>query len=100
MVLQITAPQPSSNALPMTLAFVPGGPEPTTNGLGNFRPSTMMLRSDIVHLDAVNWMRTPWWGPLEILRLLASQTEYTMNALALPPPFRRCKPNRATLKSS
>src|SRR5215213_178789 len=39
-VLQITPPQPSSNALPMTFAFVPGGPEPMTKGLGSFRPLT------------------------------------------------------------
>ncbi len=39
-VLQTTAPQPSSNALPITLAFVPGGPEPMMNGFGNFSPST------------------------------------------------------------
>ena len=36
-VLAMTAPQPSSNALPMTLALVPGGPEPMTKGLGSFR---------------------------------------------------------------
>src|SRR5262249_36395165 len=40
------------NALPMTFAFVPGGPEATTNGLGNLKPSTVMLRSDIVILCA------------------------------------------------
>src|SRR5205823_312650 len=37
----MTAPQPSSNALPMTLAFVPGGPEPMTKGFGNLRPLTV-----------------------------------------------------------
>ena len=36
-VLQMTAPQPSSSALPMTLAFVPGGPEPMTNGIGKLQ---------------------------------------------------------------
>src|SRR3954454_10361081 len=62
-VLQMTAPQPSSNALPMTFAFVPGGPEPMTKGLGSFSPSTVVssvairtLRSGItrfaVDLDA------------------------------------------------
>src|SRR6478736_3913395 len=40
-VLQMTAPQPSSKALPMTFAFVPGGPEPMTKGLGSFRPLTV-----------------------------------------------------------
>jgi hypothetical protein len=39
-VLQITAPQPSSKALPMTLPLVPGGPEPITKGFGIFRPLT------------------------------------------------------------
>ena len=57
--MQMTAPQPSSNALPMTLAFVPGGPEPMTNGLGSFRPSTVVLRSAMVSLfgGANNEMR-------------------------------------------
>jgi hypothetical protein len=41
-VLQITAPQPTSNALPMTLALVPGGPEAITNGLGSVRPLTVV----------------------------------------------------------
>src|SRR5262245_20208443 len=50
MVLQMTAPQPSSNALPMTLALVPGGPEAMTNGLGSFKPSTVTLRSGMAHL--------------------------------------------------
>src|SRR5262249_6930300 len=58
-VLQITAPQPSSYALPMTLAFVPGGPEPTTNGLGSFKPSTIMLRSDMVNLYAAKGVQIP-----------------------------------------
>src|SRR3954468_24316587 len=47
MVLHMTAPQPSSNALPMTLALVPGGPEAMTKGLGSVRPSTVVLRSGI-----------------------------------------------------
>src|SRR5690349_13355644 len=50
MVLQMTAPQPSSNARPMTLALVPGGPEAMTSGLGNFKPSTVTLRSDMMNL--------------------------------------------------
>src|SRR5262245_25694731 len=41
-VFAITPPQPSSRALPMTLAFVPGGPEPMTKGLGSFRPLTVV----------------------------------------------------------
>src|SRR5215207_4898247 len=41
-VLQMTAPQPSSNALPMTFALVPGGPEPMTKGLGSFNPLTVV----------------------------------------------------------
>src|SRR5436190_9611879 len=44
-VLQMTAPQPSSKALPITLAFVPGGPEAMISGLGSFRPSTVVLKS-------------------------------------------------------
>src|SRR3954467_11216631 len=43
-VLMITAPHPSSNALPQTLALVPGGPEPMTNGLGSLSPSTVVAR--------------------------------------------------------
>src|SRR6185369_17398769 len=46
-VLQITAPQPSSKALPMTLALVPGGPEAMTSGLGRRKPSTVVLKSAI-----------------------------------------------------
>src|SRR5678816_3946948 len=46
-VLAITAPQPSSNALPITFAFVPGGPEPMTKGLGSFRPLTVVARVGI-----------------------------------------------------
>src|SRR5947208_12706048 len=38
----MTAPQPSRNARLMTLRFVPGGPEPITNGFGNFNPSTVV----------------------------------------------------------
>src|SRR5215207_10661447 len=48
-VLQMTAPHPSSNALPMTFAFVPGGPEPMTNGLGSCRLLTVVSRVDIVY---------------------------------------------------
>src|SRR2546429_8359263 len=42
MVLAMTPPQPSSSALPMTLAFVPGGPEPMMKGFGSFRPFTVV----------------------------------------------------------
>src|SRR5438477_455225 len=45
-----TAPQPSSNALPMTLALVPGGPEPMTKGLGSFRPFTVVAKVGILFL--------------------------------------------------
>src|SRR5256885_16653699 len=38
----MTAPQPSRNARVMTLRFVPGGPEPITNGFGSFNPSTVV----------------------------------------------------------
>src|SRR5436309_3001001 len=41
-VLATTAPQPSSNALPMTFAFVPGGPEPMMKGFGSFKPLTVV----------------------------------------------------------
>ena len=43
-VFAITAPQPSRNARLITLRFVPGGPEPMTNGLGRLRPSTDVVR--------------------------------------------------------
>src|SRR6266404_1907174 len=39
-VFAMTAPQPSRNARVMTFRFVPGGPEPITNGFGSFSPST------------------------------------------------------------
>jgi hypothetical protein len=35
-------PQPSRNARVMTLRFVPGGPDPMTNGFGNLSPSTVV----------------------------------------------------------
>src|ERR1051325_762121 len=40
MVLAMTPPHPSSSALPITLAFVPGGPDPMMKGLGSFSPLT------------------------------------------------------------
>src|SRR5256885_16970212 len=40
----MTAPQPSRNARVITLRFVPGGPEPITNGFGSFSPSTVVAR--------------------------------------------------------
>src|SRR5262249_26042329 len=51
-VLQITAPQPSSNALPITLAFVPGGPEAMTNGLGSFKPLAVVERLAMARVQA------------------------------------------------
>src|SRR6478672_8486137 len=47
-VLQMTAPQPSSKALPQTLALVPGGPEPMTKGLGSLMPLTVVARVGIL----------------------------------------------------
>src|SRR2546423_11465318 len=44
----MTAPQPSRNAREMTFRFVPGGPEPMTKGLGNFRPSTVVASVGMV----------------------------------------------------
>src|SRR5947207_11556670 len=38
----MTAPQPSRKARVMTFRFVPGGPDPMTNGFGSFRPSTVV----------------------------------------------------------
>src|SRR6266487_2592780 len=49
-VLAMTAPQPSSNALPITLALVPGGPEPITKGLGSFKPLTVQARLAMLNL--------------------------------------------------
>ena len=46
-VFAITAPHPSRNARLMTLRFVPGGPDPITNGLGSLRPSTVVARVGI-----------------------------------------------------
>src|SRR5688572_18326337 len=43
-VLMMTAPHPSSNARPQTFAFVPGGPEPITKGLGSLMSSTVVAR--------------------------------------------------------
>src|SRR5262249_7171193 len=43
----MTAPQPSSNALPITFAFVPGGPEPMMNGLESLRPLTVTDKSGV-----------------------------------------------------
>src|SRR5436190_1341413 len=44
-VLATMPPQPRSNERAITLPLVPGGPEPSTNGLSNFMPLTVMLRS-------------------------------------------------------
>src|SRR5439155_26609285 len=45
----MTAPQPSSRALPMTLALVPGGPEPMTKGLERELPLTVVASVAMVH---------------------------------------------------
>src|SRR6188768_2247588 len=52
MVLQMTPPQPSSKALEITLALVPGGPEPMTKGFGSLRPLTVVAR-DAMSASAV-----------------------------------------------
>src|SRR4051812_12717085 len=52
-VLMTTAPHPSSNALPQTLAFVPGGPEPMTNGLGSLIPSTVVASVGITTFNVL-----------------------------------------------
>src|ERR1051325_3708536 len=44
-VLATIPPHPRSKDRAITLPFVPGGPEPSTNGLSNFMPLTVMLRS-------------------------------------------------------
>src|SRR5947208_296202 len=64
-VLQMTAPQPSSNALPMTLALVPGGPDAMTSGLGSLRPSTVMLKSAMRMLVRAAYSGGPdvWQSP-------------------------------------
>src|SRR5690349_13008596 len=46
-VLITQPPQPSSKLLPITRAFVPGGPEPSTNGFSNFIPLTTIDRSGL-----------------------------------------------------
>src|SRR3954451_1776122 len=62
-VLATTARHPSSNALPITFAFVPGGPEPMTKGLGSFRPLTVVssvgifLSAEYLHQDEVDHER-------------------------------------------
>src|SRR5207249_9985108 len=44
----MTAPQPSRKARVMTLRFVPGGPDPITNGFGSFNPSTVVASVGIL----------------------------------------------------
>src|SRR5437867_11407364 len=44
-VFATAPPQPASNDLASTRAFVPGGPEPSKNGFGNLIPLTVMDRS-------------------------------------------------------
>src|SRR5687767_11226386 len=58
-VLATTAPHPSSNALPITFAFVPGGPEPITNGLGSFRPLTVVSSVAMTNSDLESRCRLP-----------------------------------------
>src|ERR1700719_4383459 len=53
-VFAMTAPQPSRNARVITLRFVPGGPDPMTNGFGSFRPSTVVASVGITLLLLVN----------------------------------------------
>jgi hypothetical protein len=43
----MTAPHPSWNARAITFRFVPGGPDPITNGFGNVRPSTVVANVGI-----------------------------------------------------
>src|SRR5476651_1942553 len=62
-VFAITAPQPSRNARLMTLRLVPGGPEPMTKGLGNFRPSTMVARVGMAKVGREGNRSAP--GPAE-----------------------------------
>src|SRR4051794_21743877 len=50
LVLAVTPPQASSNALPMTLALVPRGPEPMMKGLGNLIPFTVVARVGMLFL--------------------------------------------------
>src|SRR2546421_2093738 len=44
-VFATAPPQPASNDLAITRAFVPGGPEPSRNGLGKVIPFTTIDRS-------------------------------------------------------
>src|SRR5262252_9925552 len=44
-VLATMPPQPRSYDRAITLPLVPGGPDPSRNGLSNFMPLTVMLRS-------------------------------------------------------
>src|SRR5215813_8455174 len=55
-VLATAPPQPASYDLVITRAFVPGGPEPRTNGLGNLMPLTVIERS-ILHSCSVRDQR-------------------------------------------
>src|SRR5947209_3740505 len=75
----MTAPQPSRKARVMTLRFVPGGPEPITNGFGSFNPSTVVASVAI-------------WASFEKPRLLACQArkfDTKMSGRDLPDPGHR-----------
>src|SRR4051812_28965352 len=63
----MTAPQPSRKARVITFRFVPGGPDPITNGFGNFNPSTVVASVGI---------RTPFGKPRG---LLISPPEFDTN---------------------
>src|SRR5438270_10071926 len=72
----MTAPQPSRKARVMTLRFVPGGPEPITNGFGSFNPSTVVTS-------------VAMWASFEKPRLLACQAwkfDTKMSGRDLPDP--------------
>src|SRR6266404_3260740 len=53
-VFAMTAPHPSRKAREITFRFVPGGPDPMTNGLGNLSPSTVVASVGMVPPLIVN----------------------------------------------
>src|ERR1043165_2991103 len=56
-VLATAPPQPASNDFASTRAFVPGGPEPSRNGLGNLMPLTVIERSMLSPWKRAYWNR-------------------------------------------
>jgi len=48
MVLATAPPQPASYDFAITRALVPGGPEPSRKGLGNFIPFTVIDKSRVI----------------------------------------------------